>query len=207
MDTPNYRGPRTVTGYTYKLVEEGQSFKDFLLTCARAFGALVELRDEPLSSEIPAFEVGDYYPNQIKTLTEEVKELEGYTLEQQVAFGKDKIAKEKEYHTNALAKQKEQTQRLIEMEARVKEWIPPSSDHTSLKGFMLEQLQTSRIDWDYHEKKLARTELLVPQERFAEELAVKTKRLANAKQSLKEEEDRVAGRNKWVQLLKDSVPQ
>ena len=32
------------TGYTYK-IGEGASFKEFVMACARAFGACVEMRD------------------------------------------------------------------------------------------------------------------------------------------------------------------
>jgi hypothetical protein len=50
------------TGYTAKLVESGQTFEEFVLTCARAFGALIELRDEPLDAPIPeTLEPHSYY--------------------------------------------------------------------------------------------------------------------------------------------------
>ena len=37
------------TGYTAELIEKGMEFNDFVLTCARAFGACIELRDRKLA--------------------------------------------------------------------------------------------------------------------------------------------------------------
>jgi len=46
------------TGYTCQ-VQDGMitEFKEFALLCARNFGACITLRDEPLSPDIPEFEV------------------------------------------------------------------------------------------------------------------------------------------------------
>lgn len=38
------------TGCTAKLHEDDQSFRDFALTCARAFGATIAMREEPLDA-------------------------------------------------------------------------------------------------------------------------------------------------------------
>ena len=42
------------TGYTY-YIENGNitTAKDFIMLCTRAFGALISMRDEPLSTPIP----------------------------------------------------------------------------------------------------------------------------------------------------------
>ena len=44
------------TGYTAELMEKGQDFPTFVLCCARAFGACIELRDDahgPAPRKIP----------------------------------------------------------------------------------------------------------------------------------------------------------
>jgi len=50
------------TGYTYPVVEgKITEFSDFALSCARAFGALITMRDDPHDTPIPeTFEPSDY---------------------------------------------------------------------------------------------------------------------------------------------------
>ena len=49
------------TGYTAE-VQKGISFDKYALNCARAFGALVSMRDEPSDKEIPEkLEPSDYH--------------------------------------------------------------------------------------------------------------------------------------------------
>jgi hypothetical protein len=57
------------TGYTAKLMEEGQSFPEFAMRCARNFGALIMMRDESLDVPIPEqFEPSDYYRKKLSEL-------------------------------------------------------------------------------------------------------------------------------------------
>lgn len=41
------------TGYTADLMEKGMEFKPFVLQCARAFGALITMRDDSLDAPSP----------------------------------------------------------------------------------------------------------------------------------------------------------
>ena len=61
------------TGYTAD-VADGKitEFTEYALQCARAFGACIMLRDDPVSSEIPEFEPSDY---SAKELAEAEKDL------------------------------------------------------------------------------------------------------------------------------------
>jgi hypothetical protein len=52
------------TGYTAKLYDGDQKFQDFAMECARAFGALIEMRDEPMNAKIPeTFEPSEHHVN------------------------------------------------------------------------------------------------------------------------------------------------
>jgi hypothetical protein len=42
-----------MTGYVHHMVEKNQTFPQFAMSCARAFGALVEMRDEGMDAKIP----------------------------------------------------------------------------------------------------------------------------------------------------------
>ena len=41
-------------------MNEGQDFKSFAMTCARAMGACVTIRDEPFDAPIPTIKPSDY---------------------------------------------------------------------------------------------------------------------------------------------------
>ena len=79
---PNYpKSPTTQTtkamptGYTATLMEKGQDFPDFVLLCARAMGATIMLRDEPLDAPIPEFQPSDYSAKQLEESKEELARL------------------------------------------------------------------------------------------------------------------------------------
>ena len=62
------------TGYT-DLINNGCTFNEFVMGCARAFGATIDMRDEPLGAEIPEkFELSDYHSAKIDEAKRETKE-------------------------------------------------------------------------------------------------------------------------------------
>ena len=62
------------TGYTAELMEKGEPFNRFVMRCARAFGALIDLRDAQMDAPIPEkFEPSDYH---VKALAKALAELE-----------------------------------------------------------------------------------------------------------------------------------
>ena len=70
------------TGYT-AVIEDGCTFKEYVMTCARAFGATISMREEPLSKEIPEkFEVSDYALNQLKAYRTQLALFQGMPKDQ-----------------------------------------------------------------------------------------------------------------------------
>ena len=60
------------TGYT-AYVQEGATFEEFVWRCARNFGALVTMRDEPTDVPVPdAFTPSKYHLEQIAVLEQEI---------------------------------------------------------------------------------------------------------------------------------------
>src|SRR5665213_2401224 len=72
------------TGYTSKLYEgKDQSFNEFVMRCARAFGALITMRDDPSDAPIPdEFTADSYYSERIATTTRELAEVSAWTQTQ-----------------------------------------------------------------------------------------------------------------------------
>ena len=70
------------TGYTAMLTEEKEiTFEDFALKCARAFGALIEMRDESLDAKIPEeFKVTEYHTVELNRAIEKLNDVYKITI-------------------------------------------------------------------------------------------------------------------------------
>jgi hypothetical protein len=142
------------TGYTYVLGEKEVSFEHFALLCARNFGALVAMRDDDFSAEIPEALPRDTYHETM--LAEALTE-----LRDALDLGAD------ECHRRARIDHEEACARFSEREARrnllreryaamldkVLLWKAPTPDHIGLAEFMAQQLRVSiqsdcHSDWD-----------------------------------------------------------
>lgn len=88
---------------------------------------------------------------------------------------------------------------------QVKDWVPPSSDHTPMKEFMIEQIEES-IQWDCDVKYYSEpTKLLDAMEYKNKILRELEEDIAYHSKQHEEEVERVAQRNKWVRLLRESL--
>lgn len=137
------------TGYTADLYEgKDISFEEFVLKCARNFGALITMRDEPWDAEIPdEFKPSDYHQKALDAAKERLAEVKAWdddTAEAR-ADADWKLAVEK--WEEAEEKRKAQRARYQAMLEQVDAWVPPTADHVNLKGFMQQQLEQS-IDFD-----------------------------------------------------------
>lgn len=147
------------TGYTADLYDgKDVSFEGFTLNCARAFGALVSLRDEP-DTEIPdEFKVDEYYVEKFEEAKEELEKAKQMTDEDFAAEAEKTFAREKESLLRTIEERKAIRKRYENMLEQVEQWVPPTEAHIELKNFMISQLKDSiQADGltDYYEKKLA----------------------------------------------------
>lgn len=190
------------TGYT-AAVQDGSvtEFPEFAMQCARAFGALVTMRDEPSDAQIPdEFTPSDYHQNAIAT----AKAMNAMTPIEcndaaQEAFD-ELVASRKKRQAERL----EQMARYTAMRSKVGAWAPPTPDHDQLREFMLDQLDSS-IKFDCSGYDEQPPVLQTGPEWHA---ASKTQVLRDIKYHEKahaEEVDRASGRTKWVQALRASL--
>src|SRR5690242_16095032 len=76
------------TGYTSELQERDQLFAEFVWRCARAFGALIMMREERMDAPVPErFEVDAYYVESLAKARARMVELKGTS-----ALGADALA-------------------------------------------------------------------------------------------------------------------
>ena len=95
------------TGYTAKIAD-GQTFEEFILSCARAFGALVEMRDEPADAPIPEeFKPSAYHTTQIGVARAKMEEIRTMRLSTGERRAKQAFEAETEYHEKRIREARE----------------------------------------------------------------------------------------------------
>jgi len=194
------------TGYTAKLMDEGQPFRDFVMGCARAMGALVTMRDDPSDAEIPErFECSKYYPKAEQEARARVALLEGMSDTERVAFGEQQRDAELARHREVVAEAEKANARLEAMADEVRTWVPPTTDHIGLRDFMIEQLYISAATDTYTPRRVAVLEAMTPVALWEEALTGAREHLECATKGLREEAERIAGRNEWVAKLRASL--
>jgi hypothetical protein len=194
------------TGYTAKLMEKGESFEEFIMSCARAFGACITLRDESHDVPIPdEFKPSDYYKTHMAERATTLAQLEAMTNEERIRFGVSTRDSQINNYREYLQRHRDENVRLLEMRSKVLAWNPPSSDHVELKNFMLQQIEVSTDTGDYWEKALADVERAEPYEFYAKAVEEARHGVEYAKEEYAKELERVAGRNKWIRQLRESL--
>lgn len=194
------------TGYTAKLMSEGQSFRDFVLLCARAMGACVMMRDDSLSADIPEkFAPSDYSAKPLEESIEKVKSLQAMTTEQREAFGAAEKVKTTASLQSSLDREIKEHNRLETMRLEVEAWKPPTPDHEGLKRFMLEQIKISDPSMDYYQRGIAEAEARSPMGFFVAALSQARHDIEYHKKADREERERTEGRNLWIAQLRESI--
>lgn len=194
------------TGYTAGVVDgKIDSFAEFAMQCARAFGALVTMRDEPFDAEIPnEFKPNPYCQERLDKSRENVHRL--------VLMSIDEIARESQadYESrlasreNSMKIQQLQNERIEKMLSFVKAWEPPSADHIEMKKFMIQQLEVSKHDLSFFDR-CDKIEKETPAEWHKRKLKEAQKDIDYYTEKLKEEKQRCAERTLWVKQLRESL--
>jgi hypothetical protein len=190
------------TGYTHQVVEGTvDDFPTFAKTCARAFGALITLRDDPLSAELPdAIEPSDHHEKALVGAKAELARLEAMTAEEAEVAADAHYREAVESFNRMSAKDTEENARINAMLEKVQAWTPPTKDHEEMKRFMTEQLHISlnnfrrdpprrqpASEWLSSQTKKARWNVDYHQEEHTKEI------------------ERCRQRTEWIQALKRSL--
>lgn len=193
------------TGYTEDIYEgKDVSGSEFLMQCARAFGATVSMRDEPFNKEIPKFEPSDYHLKAIKKSVEELEKYVNMSIEEaEKAVAQSHEAAVTSFHMRWNEK-KELKSRYEKVLKEVKEWIPPTEDHIELKKYAINQLNES-IKFDCSTDYMKMPEKSNAQEWLYTMIEGANKDIAYHQKEWEAEVERTNGRNKWVNELKNSL--
>lgn len=192
------------TGYTYE-ISKGISFDKFVLNCARAFGALITMRDDPMDAEIPdEFIPSDYHAKAIEETKKKVAYAESLTLEQAGEEATKQYKEELAAYKKRIEEAHTLKMKYQDMLRQVENWQPPTPDHRELKDFMVEQI-TSSIDFDCSTEHLTPPILLAPEKWITKTINEYLWSLAYHTDELDKEISRCASRTKWVKALKRSL--
>lgn len=195
------------TGYTHE-VQSGKitEFSDFAMTCARAFGALITMRDDPHGTPIPDEFVPDtYHQDALRDAKAHLASLEAMTVDQIETAAR--LAHEEEHASWASrkAERAEQRKRYEAMIAKTEAWTPPTRDHVELKAFMLQQLRDSlNFDCEYSSPEPVKVKR---SEWYNNAVAAAKRDIDRHEDEHRKEVERCRGRTQWVKDLRASLSQ
>lgn len=195
------------TGYAAVLLDKPETtFEQWALLCARAFGALVTMRDDDMNAPIPE----ELKPSTYAAEHAEASKVKYQKLLQMDSAAQQKYGEEKQREDIAsirrcMEQNAAQDNTLNAMLAKVVKWEPPTTEHQGMKDFMLEQLRISKHGDDWTADELRRLEAKSAMGFYWDDVAREAKNITYYEKSQREENERTAGRNKWLRDLRDSL--
>jgi len=194
------------SGYTEDVADgKVTEFRDFAMNCARAFGALIHMRDDPSSAAIPdVIEPSTYHADRLAEARDKMTALEAMTRADKEAAAdaayRDEIAADARYATR-IAEQKSRYDAMI---AKAAAWTPPTPDHAEMKNFMLQQLRDS-VDFDCSNRTSRVPVKLTADEWYSKAAAKCSEDIARHSEEHAKEVERAASRTAWVKALRQSL--
>lgn len=194
------------TGYTADVATGKMiDFREYALQCARAFGACIILRDEPLSAQIPTFEPSQFNLKEARRLEKELSEFLAMSEEKRREVWKSDYVHRLKERSRWLAEIESQRQRYECMLAKAKAFKSPSPDHDKYAKFLVSQLEDSiKFDCDvsFYEKSV---ELPPFEDWESDYIKGMEKDIRRHKVAYREEVERTNSRNQWVEVLKKAL--
>ncbi len=196
------------TGYT-STIAEGISFNEFVLSCARAFGACIEMRDEPSDIPIPdEFKPSDYHAKALAKITKRMVVVSDMTDAECIQCALVDFEDAKRSLVKYISDRKELRSKYESMLVQVNAWQQPTEEHAGLKKFMQEQIHGS-IKFDcgegFYENELAALKPLSGTAWKAKELEQFKRDIAYHTKENNSEVKHAKERTEWVQQLRNSL--
>jgi hypothetical protein len=192
------------TGYTAPIAD-GITFEQYAWSCARAFGALVTMRDEPNNAPIPErFEPSDYHQKALEHTHTELNRLLGLSADHIADEAQKDFREQRDAHSRRMQRAADLRVKYEAMLAKVHAWESPSPDHDLYKAFMASQIVES-MQWDCDTSHDEMPECQAPAAWIADRLAQLRKDLAYHENGHREEVERTDKRNQWIKALRDSL--
>ena len=190
------------TGYTAAVCDgKITEFKDFALSCARAFGALITMRDDPMDAPIPnEFKPSTFNADRLTEAKARLHDLQAMTPEQAEHAAFRDFEERKAHADEANARYDAENERIDAMLEKVNSWEPPTEDHREMKSFMIQQLTISKSDY-----RAEQPERLNGAAWLAREAATAARDVGYHTKAQLEENERATKRTAWIRDLRASL--
>jgi hypothetical protein len=196
------------TGYTCK-VQDGtcNTLREYALNCALAFGALIDLKDDP-NPKIPKEIVADtsFEDNQIRDLQKTIKLISKLSIKECDEKAQSDYDNELNMRDSSILKNNAEKANYRKMLDKVDAYDPPTKDHFGLKAFMVQQLSDS-IRWDCDTGYYERLNIVKLTGKQWKEGKIKEAeaRIKGYKENREDEIKRAKDSNEWLQQLYKSL--
>ena len=202
------------TGYTSFIIDRNVKASEFLKICLRAFGVLIEYRDEPMSADIPReLPKPDYHEKEIVRAKEKLAQRLAMTDDEWRKKIENDLASEIAKHKESVEKENAEMARLNAVKEAIEGW-KCSEAYEGVKNFALEQIAQSKPYGDkwYVEVENSLKKALESQEEFEkykadlieserQDVAYHEKEAAKAEANWKKANEFLAGFWKEIELL------
>lgn len=198
----------SATGYVHNMLDKKLNFEQFVWCCARAFGALVEMRDEPMNAPIPeTLGRTSYHDERLEAAKAELPRLQAMSETERLEFGEARKAEAVTRLENTIAERDGDLASCRAMLVSVDAWVPPTPDHAGLKKFMREQLEISTAaGQSYYIQELVKCKAKEPLAYFNDAVASAERDIEYHTKHANEDRVRYAENNEWLRQLRESVP-
>lgn len=192
-----------VTGYT-AAIEEGCTFKEYAMGCARAFDACITMRDDRSDAKIPEkFNPSDYYLKQVSKCEADLARLKSLPEDE----AKAEESREREGETARREAYRVECERKAQRYERIREdvvaWTPPEGDeHDDFKAFMLSQIDLCLPNMRMRDGFWTELVEVSGSEWRARQVTAVEENIAYAREQYAKECNTAAGRTKWVTDLR-----
>jgi hypothetical protein len=196
------------TEYTSNIYDGKKvSGKDFLLDCARAFGACITtMRDDSPDAEIPEeFKPSTYYAERKQEAIQELEKYSNMSLEDAERLAEIEYQQNENSRLKSIEESNKRKRRYQKVLSEVKKWVPPTDEHIHLKEFAIEQL-TGSINFDCNTSYLDKPCVkLSPRIWLDNKVAQAIENIEYHKKNQEEENERASGRTEWIKQLRNSL--
>lgn len=190
------------TGYT-AAIKDGITFEQYALNCARAFGALIMMRDEPSDTPIPeSFSPSEYHTEALQSVSDRLAQVRLMSPADADSAAQAEYAEALRVSNARRTEKQELRSKYDAMLAKVIAWQAPTADHVEYKTFMEKQILDS-IEWDcrdYNDEPVLQSGAAW----LADTIAQLEKNVAYHTREDAKERERTNSRNGWVKALRDS---
>lgn len=195
------------TGYTSEIAND-QTFEDYLLGCARAFGACIHQRDDAMRDKPKLRTVSNWYEESILELEAELGAIKTMNRQQREEYGQELKEEYIKYAQEAFNEKVLLKNKYDAMLQKVLAWNPPTPDHVNLKQFMIDQINDSikfDCDTNYTLEQLTKATNADPLKLVDEKAAGYEESIRYYEEQAIKDQERVDNANRWISALYDSL--